>query len=230
MLDDSGNGSFADVATGIIWAADNGAKVINMSLGDTAPSSTVEDAINYAWSHGVVIVAGAGNNSNSVPFYPAYYTNVISVAATDCADAKASFSTFGTWVDVAAPGDNILSTAPDHFNLLWLFPVTYASASGTSMASPHVAGIAGLVWSTGLCSTNTCVRQRIEGRTDPIPGTGTNWIYGRVNARSSVVSGSPTPKPPGIYTISPALWLSNGLAGYDNWNQLRSGRNQRQIR
>ena len=143
VLDDSGNGTFADVATGIIWAADNGAKVINMSLGDTVPSTTVEDAINYAWSKGVVIVAGAGNNGNSVPFYPAYYTNVISVAATDRADAKASFSTFGSWVNVSAPGADILSTAPDHPNLLWLFPVNYATASGTSMASPHVAGIAG---------------------------------------------------------------------------------------
>jgi thermitase len=119
---------------------------------------------------------------------------VIAVAATDASDARAGFSNYGgNWVDVAAPGVDILSTAPDHSTTFWPTPPTppYARLNGTSMATPHAAGIAGLVWSkAGLCSTNTCVRNQIQKTADRIPGTGTaytdSWIYGRVNACRAV--------------------------------------------
>ena len=185
VLGDNGAGFTSWIAKGIVWAADHGARVINMSLGGGA-SSTLESAVNYAWNKGVVLVAAAGNNNTSDPLYPAFYTNVIAVAATDHNDAKASFSNYGNWVDVAAPGVSILSTAPDHKNRIWGSGVKYATSSGTSMATPHVAGVAGLVWSRGLCTNNTCVRAQVETTADPISGTGSYWIYGRVNACKAV--------------------------------------------
>jgi thermitase len=194
VLGDDGSGSWSWIASGIRWATNNHAQVINLSLGGSSSSSTVQSAINYAVSKGVVVVAAAGNSSTNAPSYPAFYPKVIAVAATDRKDALASFSNFGNWVDVAAPGVAILSTAPDHDNRIWGSGVKYGAISGTSMATPHVAGIAGLVLATGGCAIsqnsaqNTCVRDRIEGpgRADDIPGTGTYWTYGRVNANNSV--------------------------------------------
>ncbi len=212
VLTDNGTGNWADVADGIVWATDNGADVINMSIGDTVESSVIEDAINYAWANGVVVVAAAGNNGQSEPFYPASYENVIAMAATTEDDTKAGFSQFGSWVDVAAPGAGILSTAPDHFSLLFFVPVSYGTLSGTSMASPHVAGLAGLIWSTGLCGTNdnACVRDRIESRAEPIAGTGQFWTYGRVNALHSVVAGAPPSPEPIVSGISPSIGVPEG--------------------
>lgn len=187
VLGDNGSGNWSWIANGITWATDNNAKVINMSLGGTSGSSALRDAVDYAWGKGVVVVAAAGNSSTSQPFYPAAYPNAIAVAATDRNDAMASFSNYGSaWVDVAAPGVDILSTAPDHRNRIWGRGTSYDTLSGTSMASPHVAGIAGLVWSQGACSTATCVRTAIEHGSDPILGTGTNWAWGRVNAYKAV--------------------------------------------
>jgi len=110
VLSDNGSGSYSWVANGIIWAADNGAHVINMSLGGSSASVTLENAVNYAWSKGAVVVAAAGNSGSSSPSYPAYYAKVIAVAATDQNDLKASWSNFGSWVDVAAPGVSSYST------------------------------------------------------------------------------------------------------------------------
>jgi thermitase len=217
VLDDTGSGSWSWVANGITWAADNGAKVISMSLGDSTGSMTVESAVNYAWSKGVVLTVAAGNSGTSAPTYPAYYTNVIAVAATDNKDVKASFSNYGSWVDVAAPGAAILSTAPDHANNIWGSGVKYGTISGTSMATPHVAGVAGLVWSTSLCAANdnTCVRNRVETRADPIAGTGTSWTYGRINAYNSVTVDTTAPTLSNIATsnITPSsadvTWNTN---------------------
>ena len=197
VLDNSGSGAWSWIASGITWAADNGARVINMSLGGAIGSSTVESAINYAWGKGVVIVASAGNSNSSSASYPAFYANVIAVASTTSLDVKSSFSNWGSWVDVAAPGSSILSTAPDHANTIWGTGVKYGTISGTSMASPHVAGVAGLVWSTNLCAGGdaTCVRSRIQNTADAIAGTGTYWTYGRVNANGAVAGGGGTPTP-----------------------------------
>jgi thermitase len=183
VLDNSGSGDWFTIATGITRAADEGAKVINMSFGAYALSETVENAVNYAWGKQVVLVAAAGNDGQNWGFYPAAYTNVIAVAATTDRDARASFSNWGgNWVDVAAPGASILSTVKSG---------SYESWNGTSMASPHVAGIAGLVLSRSTdCATNACVRGRIENRADPIGRTGSNfrdlWAHGRVNACQAV--------------------------------------------
>jgi thermitase len=118
---------------------------------------------------------------------------VIAVAATDRNDARwvnssTQGSNYGEWVDVAAPGHQVLSTAPDHINSIWFFGVRYGTLSGTSMAAPHVAGVAGLIWSSGRCTAgdNACVRTRIKDGAEPFTDTGTNWTYRRVNANNSV--------------------------------------------
>ncbi len=179
VLSDNGSGYYSWIANGIIFAADNGAKVINMSLGGSSASQTLQDAIDYAWSKGVVIVAAAGNNNNSTPSYPAYYAHVIAVGATDENDSRASFSNFGDWVDVAAPGVNILSTYP-HIGRT----DRYAYLSGTSMASPFVAGLAALVWNTASGTDNQTVRDRIENTADTLP---TSWTtHGLIDAAKAV--------------------------------------------
>ncbi len=185
VLDDNGFGSWSAIANGIRWAADKGAKVINMSLGGYSASRTVEDAVNYAWGKGVVLVAAAGNDNTDSKLYPAAYDNVIAVAATNNKDEKASFSNYGDWVDIGAPGASILSTAPDHRNRIWGRGVKYAYASGTSMATPFVAGVAGLVWARGTCSTsdNACVRSAVEGNVDTPSALSGLWPSGgRLNA------------------------------------------------
>ena len=196
VLSDTGAGAYSWIASGIVWAADNGAEVINLSLGGSSASSTLEDAINYAWGKGVIIVAAAGNNGDTAPFYPAYYTNCIAVAATDANDAKASWSNYGEWVDVAAPGMNIYSTLKDN---------GYGYKSGTSMASPHVAGLAGLVFtmvadSNGNGFLNDEVRSQIQTTCDNIglSGIGT----GRINACRAVQTATATGTIAGVVTNS----------------------------
>jgi thermitase len=188
VLGDDGLGYWSGVAQGIVWAADNGAEVINMSLGGSSGSSTVESAINYAWNKGVVVVAAAGNDGSSSPSYPAYYTNCIAVAATDKIDNLASWSNRGDWVDVAAPGASIYSTLKDG---------SYGYKTGTSMASPHVAGLAALVFTVVTDSNdngrlNDDVRARIETTCDDVGMSGIS--SGRINAYKAV--GGSTPPPP----------------------------------
>ena len=202
VLGDTGGGYTSWVASGITWAADNGAKVINMSLGGGSPTSTLQNAINYAWGKGVVVVAAAGNDGVSTPCYPAHYSNCIAVAATGQSDTKASFSNYGTWVDVAAPGVGIYSTLPNHSNVIGgSGSATYGSLSGTSMATPFVAGLAGLVWATPYGTSASSVRSRIESTADTISGTGTNWEHGRINAYDAV--GTAGGSPPAITVTSP---------------------------
>lgn len=136
VLASNGAGSLDAVARGVVYAADNGAKVINMSLGGYENSRTMAEAVSYALGKNVTVVAAAGNNGTSQIGYPAGYPGVISVAASDSQDKRASFSSYGSWVKIAAPGVGIYSTFPGS---------QYRSMSGTSMASPHVAGAAALL-------------------------------------------------------------------------------------
>jgi thermitase len=196
VLSDAGAGSYSWIASGIIWAADNGAEVINLSLGGSSASSSLEDAVNYAWSKGVVVVAAAGNSGNTTPFYPACYANCIAVAATDVNDVRASWSNYGDWVDVAAPGLSIYSTLKDY---------GYGYKSGTSMASPHVAGLAALLFtmvgdSNGDGLFNDEVRSRIEATCDDIGIVGIG--SGRINAYRAVQTGVATGASVGIVTNS----------------------------
>ena len=191
VLADNGSGQYSWIANGIKYAADNGAKVINMSLGSTAGSQTLAAAIDYAAKKGVVIVAAAGNSGSSTLNYPAAYTKCIAVASTNNTDTKSSFSNYSSaWVDIAAPGEYIYSTTPNHNSFLSRsgYSKNYAYLSGTSMASPMVAGVAGLVFSQlGSNASADTVRTKIESNADSsITGTGTYWANGRVNAAKAL--------------------------------------------
>jgi len=121
---------------GIVYAAASGADIINCSWGGPTFTTTGQNVVNYAASQGCILIAAAGNDNVSSIFYPAGFNNVISVAATSSNNTKASFSNYGSWIDVSAPGNNIYSTTINN---------TYGNKSGTSMASPMVAGLAGLM-------------------------------------------------------------------------------------
>ncbi|MYL49226.1 S8 family serine peptidase [Halobacillus litoralis] len=174
-LDANGSGSLYDIADAIRYSADVGAEVINLSLGCNCDTQTLEDAVNYAWNNGSVVIAAAGNDGVSTTFEPASYENAIAVGAVDSNNNKASFSNYGTWVDVTAPGVDIASTVPNR---------GYAYMSGTSMASPHVAGLAGLLASQGRSNSN--IRAAIEQTADPITGTGYYFEHGVINSYDAV--------------------------------------------
>lgn len=178
------------VVAGIQWAADSGANVISMSLGQAYPCEQVfQDAINYAWARNVVVVAAAGNHGLNEPFEPAGCAHTIAVASTDASDAKSSFSNYGPWVPVAAPGSAILSSVNPNLNNGSL----YATKSGTSMATPHVAGLAALLWASTWGASAQAVVTHLETTVAPIAGTGTYWLYGRIDAAAAL---APPPPPP----------------------------------
>jgi thermitase len=141
-----GYGTTFDIAKGIVWAVDHGADVINLSLGNYQPSKVLEEAVQYAYSRNVVMVSAAGNDGSNQPTYPSAFPEVISVAAVDYDGRRASFSNYGEYIDIAAPGVYIPST---YYNS------QYAALSGTSMAAPHVAGLAALIKSANPELSNT---------------------------------------------------------------------------
>jgi thermitase len=210
-LDDTGRSTTSVIATAIIWAADNSAKVINLSEGGSTNAQTQDDAIAYAIGKGSVVVASAGNDSSNQLFYPAALDSVLSVAATDNTDQKSSFSNYGSWVKVAAPGEAIYSTLPTtSFGLQSQesLNLTYDYLSGTSMAAPFVSGLAALVWTTQYGTSNTAVVSRILDTTDKIAGTGTYWSSGRINAAAAVGYAVTTPTATPTITPTPTCPLS----------------------
>lgn len=179
VLDDEGAGTDADIAEGIIYAADLGVDIINMSLGGYGSTSVLEDAISYAQAQGVLVISAAGNdgvNIDNNPFYPACYDNVIGVAATDDTESATWFSNYGSGcTDVAAPGDTIYSTlyTDDPTND---FTDDYGYMSGTSMATPVVSGVASLVKANGPDLTATEVADVVVLNAED---TGLDADYGR---------------------------------------------------
>lgn len=156
VLNKFGLGSITDIAEAIRYAADNGAKVINLSLGGPGESSILKEAIDYAYGKGVTIVAAAGNSNYNAAFYPARYPKVIGVAATGPTGEKAFYSNYGAGVDISAPGGDMGKEKNTAGGILQntIDPESgksvYAPYQGTSMASPHVAGVVALIEAVGV--------------------------------------------------------------------------------
>lgn len=195
VLGANGSGNMSDAAEGIIWSADHGAQVINLSLGSTTKVNAVTNAINYARSRGVTVVAAAGNarTSGNPVSYPAADAGVIAVAATDSGDKYGSYSSAGAYVDVAAPGSSIVSTYPAALGS------AYRSMSGTSMASPHVAAVAALLKSANPALTPDQIEAALERTAVDLGAKGFDNDYGngRIDPVAALASvGGATTAPP----------------------------------
>lgn len=186
IVDLQGAATSANIAAGIVWAADHDADVINLSLGGLGWQMIERDAVNYAVARGVVVVASAGNDAQAFNYYPASYDHVISVASTTKSDAIASYSNYGEYVDVAAPGG---ANGLPETNIWSTFDGGgYDYKAGTSMATPHVAGVAALVWSAGHATTPQQVAEAIlcSAWDGGAPGYDTVYGYGLLQADAAV--------------------------------------------
>jgi subtilisin family serine protease len=201
VIDSTGSGNYSNLASAITYAADHGARIINISLGGTTPSSTLQSAVNYAWNKGAVIFAAAGNSATSSPEYPAACDNVVAVSATEPGDTLASFSDYGSWIDLSAPGDNILTTMNGG---------GYGSWYGTSFSSPIAAATAALALSINPNLSAQGLVNLMEQNSDDIGPAGydTSFGWGRVNAykvaAAAAASISADTIPPTVSIASPA--------------------------
>lgn len=190
VLDASGLGPTDTVAQGIVWAADNGASVINLSLGVDVPSQTLRDAVKYAYDKGIFIAAAAGNTNTAVSYPAAYHPYCFAVAATDYNDQRASWSNFGSDIDVAAPGDQIYAPYPMALTPPGFIPYRYGQ--GTSMAAPHVAGLAALIKGLKPTLKVADIQAIIRYSSDDVnasvyPGKDEFVGYGRINMEKALV-------------------------------------------
>lgn len=207
--------TITDAYAGVVWAADNDADVINMSWGGSGFSQTGQNIINYAFNEGCVNIAASGNDNVSTVFYPAGYNNVVSVSSTTTNDVKSNFSNYGDWVDVSAPGSQILSTY-----IGGGFQPTYNSISGTSMASPMVAGLAGLILSVNPELPQAQVVDCLVETADNIDVANPSFIgqlgSGRINAYEAVLCAQATVNAPPIAVVNSdnALVCPGGLVQY----------------
>jgi len=183
-LDAYGSGWEDDLASAIIHAVDQGADILSNSWGGYGASELIHEAVIYAYDHDVLVIAAAGNDATSTKFYPAAYDGVLAVTATDRYDDPAWFTNFGDWVELAAPGVDIYST-------VWNDSYTYKS--GTSMATPHVAGVAALILSQFPNMTRDQVRLQLRFTADDLGDPGFDYYcgYGRINARRAVEQAPP---------------------------------------
>lgn len=196
-MDAEGYGYATWVSDGIIWAADNGADVINLSLGlvEDEPVDYLRDALKYAYDKGIVIAAAAGNEGGSVSYPAAYDAYCLAVAATDYNDARTEWSNHGSQVDVAAPGERVLSLVPTWYpEKVWNDPgaIPYGYGEGTSMATPHVAGLAALIKSLKPWLEADEIMNVIRYSADDVNSAQhkgkDNYVgYGRINMEKALV-------------------------------------------
>jgi thermitase len=165
------------IVEGINWSVNQGAEVVNLSLGGSGDSSVLRTAVNRAYSQGAVMVAAAGNEGTNVPQYPAAYSKVIAVSATTTDGRLARFSNRGDWVDLAAPGTDILSTSKSG---------GYHRMSGTSMSAPLVSGLAGLLASRGMSGDSSRQRMLASAKDLGPAGDDPRFGHGRIDADNAV--------------------------------------------
>jgi len=188
VVDANDLAAYSDLAAAVVFAADHGVRVINISAGGPDSSLALQAAVDYAWSKGAVIFASAMNNSVATPYYPAACEHVVAVSATDSNDHLAAFSNYGNWITLAAPGTNILTTMNGGGYGYWF---------GTSFASPIVAGVAALCLAVNPSLTNAELVALLEDSADDLgaPGYDTAFGWGRVNAYRAVRLAAPASPP-----------------------------------
>ena len=176
VLNRQGSGYLSDVIAGVDWCVSQNAKVISMSLGTSSDIQAQHDAVDGAYAAGALIVAAAGNDYGGSVIYPAAYSSVIAVSATDSNNNLAAFSNIGPEIELTAPGVNILST--------W-YDGSYATLSGTSMAAPHVSGVAALAWELNPLMSNVEIRTLLQSTADDLGTVGKDisFGYGLVDAK-----------------------------------------------
>jgi thermitase len=187
VTDGDGYGSYLAISYGMRYAVDNGARVINLSLGGRNSSFILEDACAYCYDNGAVMAASAGNTNTAVGYPAAYDEYCLAVAATDANDERTNWSNYGPQIDVAAPGYFVWGAyyspdEPDNLN-------SYTWNSGTSFATPHVSGAAALVMSHKPHLTNTQIMALIKYTADDVnasqhPGIDDYLGYGRINIKT----------------------------------------------
>lgn len=198
VLDRTGSGSDSTIAQAIMAAADAGIPIVSMSLGGAGYSQSLEDAITYAWQRNTLVIAAAGNSSTNALTFPAGANYTLGISATTSTGALASFSNYGTFVDLAAPGVSILSTAPSYSGV-YLGIQNYAMLSGTSMATPHVAAVAALIAMTTPGAGAAAIAQRLERSASASGGPwNQNTGWGIVNAGTAVAGPLPATGASGV--------------------------------
>jgi thermitase len=210
VLDSNGTGTWFGVGQGIVWAVDNGAKVINMSFSAYSANYALMDAVKYASSKSVVMVAASGNDGNDVKNYPAALPEVMAVGSS-YKDRLSAFSSYGEHLSVSAPGESVYTTTLGGL---------YARIAGTSAASPHVAGLASLVWAANPNLSAVQVREIIESTARDLgdPGFDIYFGHGHINAEAAVkkaqgTGGETSPPPPPADTTAPTTSITSPTAG-----------------
>lgn len=203
VLDSSGSGTYTDIIEGIQWAINNDMDVINMSLGGSVGSTALEDACDAAYNAGILLVAAAGNSGTSTGTtecigYPAKYSSVMAVGSTDSNDVRSYFSSTGSTLEIMAPGSSIYSTT---------YNGGYGTMSGTSMASPHVAGVAALVWSAKTSLTNVQLRNALNETANDMWNDPWRYGNGLVDAWAAYqyVTGGTIPPDPDPAVLNAAI-------------------------
>jgi type VII secretion-associated serine protease mycosin len=214
IMDREGTGNTADLVAAIRWAADHGADVINMSVGGFPHSSVVQDAVDYAWNKGAVLVGAAGNNRRDETYYPASFDHVVSVSATQPEDEFSNWSSYGAKVDVSAPGSSVLTTN--------CYACTYADhdswgshtyISGTSFATPNVSGVVALIRAANPGASPQQVVDRLIGSVTDLgyPGWEKRYGHGRIDA-AAAVTGTAALSATATGAVGDSLELNNAAA------------------
>ena len=188
VVDKNDYAAYSDIAAALEYAGDHGIRVINISIGGPNASTTLQSAVDYAWNKGAAIFSSAMNDSTSAPYYPAACNHVVAVNATDSNDKLASFSNFGSWVSLSAPGTGILTTMDGGGYGYWY---------GTSFSSPIAAGVAALCLAVNPALTNAALVSLLEETADDLgdPGRDPLFGWGRINAYRAVLAAAPPHEP-----------------------------------
>jgi subtilisin family serine protease len=187
VFSDGGGGTWEALTAAVYYAVDNGALTFNISGGGGGGLGALAEACTYAWDNGMTVVAAAGNYDSNAEFYPAWYPEVLSIAATDSSDNRAGFSNWGPEIDVAAPGVDV-------FSAWWDSSGAYTTISGTSMASPHACGVTALMYSINPDLTPQEVRDTLRATAVDLGDAGFDeyFGYGRVDAYAAVLAVAPS--------------------------------------